>query len=1616
MKKRLTVIILIVAFLFCQVPMGLGSLDAKADDTPGIMVLGDFSGSTLDSRFFHYTNPGARQSNTVGYGSSTNSAEWVLNQEIFFNLDDVDWTKYKKVHIRVSSSAASNKFNLCFVGNENPGNSNYRKENVTTSSTAGTWTVTSFPVSNFNTVLSNNGNKMGCLKFNYNGWGNSQYTAGSSIYIDRIWLTTEDYENSATMAAPTPSVDDGDSYLAGDLGNSNKLEFTFAKKLASADFLSQGVKVYDVTASNEALTNQDYSVSVNDTKLVITFAQSLPDGVYKVALDSSKMYSESGAKLASDYAMVFSVGVGSLNFKVSSTEPANGTSSVEAFSSDTFQYKINFNNNLDSTLDYSSYITLKRGQSDVTSVISSVNTSGKSLIVNIPSSELYGEAMYTVEIKNTLPDTDDNTIEGISEFTFTTGKKVRIASDGVVIDSFDAEDLYVSKGQIYDTDTLVYSNVTGVSCSSNGSAEKVISTKKANLTEYSYINLLLSNSSADSFYHNFVLRNSTGSAYMIYRISTTKAGWQLVSFPISGYYSKSGTLDTTAVDSYSINIGGWGSGKPASNFDLRIGRIWLSASAPSSIPSFLSSEFGYEADYVPNNLGGDNAVSFSFASSLFDADFSDIVNVEKLSDSGFVEVTGVYNVNVQGNKLDIVFENEPSTEETYRISLKGTILSSDYSVAEVDTESTLTIGAASPYFKVREASYPSDTPILQKDFVSYNLIFNNPVDDSLYIPDFVTLYKNSSRVFDGYDINISDKKLSLTFDSVPDEGVYTLEINPDFKDIYSNAISGDMSFKFTVSASEETSLDEIIVFSPNNADQMATATGNGNVTESTENLNIYPKNVKITIDANSDISSYFSYDTIDTSDMAYFNVMMYVPEECAAENVVNLVLYKDVSANSYNRYEKTLTSGWNIISQAISMAEVERVNINFGGWVTKWQQEGYALVEQVWFSKTSPTAPQLTGTSLPQGYAGAAVSGQNIVFDFSTGLLEGQTPVISVESAGGSSVSDYSTSISGNKLILNFGTLSANTLYNIKIEKLISTQLSGLKAPVSYSFTTAPDGIYIKDFGFGSTSLTPGSTADVSFKLDNKTSATADIKFIMVGLTRDGEMACLYTENLAASSGETLVSKQILTSADTEIVKCFMIYNNAVLDNSFYTLGKTGTDSFKTTVNSVVSNDVILDNPNVNADIIHINGKATLANIPVYISLTGSDGTVIATDVVKSDESRVFTYGTKMLASAETGLYTLTAVSGGKTKEAFVKYFDKSDRETYLSYANASNDDNLASWLYSKRELTGLETMSQEMAADVARLVTANNPYVSYAQAYQKLNEITTAVNALNSSSWQTMAGIIADNKDILIAAASTQKNTYLALGEKGKNAISLKLSSKLPFGSISEFTSQFDYETECYTKTQNTQSTPSAGGSSHVSVGGMAGTPVNPAPVEKIVFNDLSGYDWAKDSILKLYERNIISASDNGKYRPADNITREEFIKLLVECFFKEYISSDEVLYTDAQNNAWYNKYLYAATMVGITNGKGDGSFGVGESITRQDMVTMSGRALEMCGYTLEGKGDINFTDSNEISDYAYRFVEALVSKGVLNGMGDGSFSPRANANRAQAAKVICTMLEKYN
>ena len=62
---------------------------------------------------------------------------------------------------------------------------------------------------------------------------------------------------------------------------------------------------------------------------------------------------------------------------------------------------------------------------------------------------------------------------------------------------------------------------------------------------------------------------------------------------------------------------------------------------------------------------------------------------------------------------------------------------------------------------------------------------------------------------------------------------------------------------------------------------------------------------------------------------------------------------------------------------------------------------------------------------------------------------------------------------------------------------------------------------------------------------------------------------------------------------------------------------------------------------------------------------------------------------------------------------------------------------------------------------------------------------------------------------------------------------------------------------------------------------------------------------------------------------------------------------------------------------------------------------------ALKTSGYEAQQSGN-TFADDELISAYAKEAVSMLTEAGVINGVGDNKFDPKANATRAQAAKVI--------
>ena len=216
------------------------------------------------------------------------------------------------------------------------------------------------------------------------------------------------------------------------------------------------------------------------------------------------------------------------------------------------------------------------------------------------------------------------------------------------------------------------------------------------------------------------------------------------------------------------------------------------------------------------------------------------------------------------------------------------------------------------------------------------------------------------------------------------------------------------------------------------------------------------------------------------------------------------------------------------------------------------------------------------------------------------------------------------------------------------------------------------------------------------------------------------------------------------------------------------------------------------------------------------------------------------------------------------------------------------------------------------------------------------------------------------------------------------------------------------------------------SGGGNHTGSGsggsGSAGgseipTPVvDPViPVEPTVpivpsYGDTFMVDWYYECIEELTEKGIVSGDGTGNFRPNDNITREQFLKMLIEAMDVETEEAENT-FTDVKNDQWYKSYVLMAKNLGIVNGISETEFGIGSNITRQDMTVMITRAVKELEIEIDENEEEAFADEEKISDYAKEAVMFMKSIGLIEGYKN-EFRPGESLTRAEAAKVISELL----
>ncbi|UOK66367.1 S-layer homology domain-containing protein [Paenibacillus sp. OVF10] len=98
-------------------------------------------------------------------------------------------------------------------------------------------------------------------------------------------------------------------------------------------------------------------------------------------------------------------------------------------------------------------------------------------------------------------------------------------------------------------------------------------------------------------------------------------------------------------------------------------------------------------------------------------------------------------------------------------------------------------------------------------------------------------------------------------------------------------------------------------------------------------------------------------------------------------------------------------------------------------------------------------------------------------------------------------------------------------------------------------------------------------------------------------------------------------------------------------------------------------------------------------------------------------------------------------------------------------------------------------------------------------------------------------------------------------------------------------------------------------------------------------------------------------------------------------------------------------------AVQEGIISGYPDDTFRPNANITRAEMVVMVANALKV---STTGNATTSFADDKSIPVWAKTSVEALKELGLVEGMGNNDFKPKAQTTRAEAVVILMNMLDK--
>ncbi|MGG4129185.1 S-layer homology domain-containing protein [Paenibacillus illinoisensis] len=176
--------------------------------------------------------------------------------------------------------------------------------------------------------------------------------------------------------------------------------------------------------------------------------------------------------------------------------------------------------------------------------------------------------------------------------------------------------------------------------------------------------------------------------------------------------------------------------------------------------------------------------------------------------------------------------------------------------------------------------------------------------------------------------------------------------------------------------------------------------------------------------------------------------------------------------------------------------------------------------------------------------------------------------------------------------------------------------------------------------------------------------------------------------------------------------------------------------------------------------------------------------------------------------------------------------------------------------------------------------------------------------------------------------------------------------------------------------------------------------------------FKDMKD-SWAERYVHTLAAKHLIQGMDSENYGPALQVSRGDFITLIMRAAGVNSSGKTEV-YADVPANAYYAAAVAQATELGIVQGNGN-LFRPKDSISREEAAVMLMKTQQVLFMEKqESTVRAEFSDQGQVSAWAQAAVEHVNAHGLMTGKANLRFDPKGKVTRAEMAKIVYMLIHE--